>query len=106
MAERRKLVEGVTLDPAIEKEFVRSGSSRPAEPEPLTADAAAPKASNRNAGTSVSRSPLTTRIRSDYATALKRASLERQLQGIEPNTILDILEEALEPWLRNNGYLH
>jgi hypothetical protein len=42
---------------------------------------------------------------SDYATALKRASLERQLQGILPNTLQDILEEALEPWLRNHGCL-
>jgi len=37
--------------------------------------------------------------------ALKRASLERQLQGTEPSTLRDILEEAIEPWLRTNGYL-
>jgi len=53
----------------------------------------------------VSRTPLTTRIRTDFATALKRASLERQLSGTVPNTLQDILEEALEPWLRSNGYL-
>ena len=33
----------------------------------------------------VSRVPFTTRIRADLADAVKRASLERQLQGIEPN---------------------
>ena len=54
----------------------------------------------------ISRMPLTTRIRTDYATALKRASLERQLSGTVPNTLQDILEEALEPWLRSNGYLN
>ena len=51
------------------------------------------------------RTRLTTRIRSDMATALKRASLERQLAGEKPNTVQDILELALEPWLKENGYL-
>ena len=32
-------------------------------------------------------------------------SLERQLNGTEPNTLQDILEEAIEPWLKNNGYI-
>jgi len=52
-----------------------------------------------------SRMPLTIRIRSDLASALKRASLERQLAGEKPNTIQDILEQALEPWLKDKGYL-
>jgi hypothetical protein len=51
------------------------------------------------------RMPLTTRIRSDLATALTRASLKRKLAGEKPNTIQDILEEALEPWLKDKGYL-
>jgi len=53
----------------------------------------------------VGRVPLTTRIRHDYATGLKRASLERQLAGVKPNTVQDILEQALEPWLKDHGYL-
>ncbi len=51
------------------------------------------------------RMPLTTRIRSDMGTALKRASLERQLSGEKPNTVQDILEQALEPWLKDRGFL-
>ena len=51
------------------------------------------------------RMPLTTRIRSKFGIALKRASLERQLSGETPNTVQDILEEALEPWLRDRGFL-
>ena len=51
------------------------------------------------------RVPFTTRLRTDLAQALKRASLERQLQGVLPNTVQDIFEEALEPWLRDKGYL-
>ena len=44
-------------------------------------------------------------MREDFAGALKRASLERQLAKVEPNTLQDILEQAVEPWLRANGYL-
>jgi hypothetical protein len=39
------------------------------------------------------------RVRTELAAALKRASLERQLQGIEPNSVQDILEESIELWL-------
>ena len=52
-----------------------------------------------------SRSPIATRIRRDYAKALKRASLECQLAGIIPNALQDILEDAIEPWLNANGHL-
>ncbi len=51
------------------------------------------------------RVPISTRMRTDFATALKRASLERQLSGMEPSALQDILEQAVEPWLRSNGYL-
>ncbi len=57
------------------------------------------------AANAAGRVPLTTRIRTDFGNALKRASLQRQLEGQEPNTVQDILEEALEPWLRKHGYL-
>jgi hypothetical protein len=106
MTQRRTLIEGLkepppAIDPGKEKDFVFSG--RPSkQPEPIAAPSpmsAAPTMSQQ------SRVPISTRMRSDYATALKRASLERQLSGIEPNTLIDILEQAVEPWLRNNGYL-
>ena len=101
MTERRLLVAGVT---SAEKEFVyadkRSSGSDPRPPSP--SPTSAPR---EGKGRAMSRVPLTTRIRSDFAIALKRASLERQLQGVEPSAILDILEEALEPWLRTNGYI-
>jgi hypothetical protein len=44
-------------------------------------------------------------VRPEIAAALQTASLERQLQGIEPSSKREIVEEALEPWLRANGYL-
>lgn len=106
--ERRPLVAGLsetlTTDPDLEKQFVFN-KNKPAEtpaPEAKAPEADAAKGQARNA---ISRMPLTTRIRTDYGTALKRASLERQLDGVTPNTLQDILEEALEPWLRENGYL-
>jgi hypothetical protein len=52
-----------------------------------------------------SRVPISTRIRQEFAAALKRASLERQLNGVQPNTLQDILEQAIEPWLKSNGYI-
>jgi len=61
--------------------------------------------SDQGVGQGTGRSPLSTRIRTDIATALKRASLERQLSGMSPHTVQDILEGVLEPWLRENGYL-
>ncbi|MFA8020493.1 hypothetical protein ACEN2Q_22360 [Bremerella cremea] len=39
------------------------------------------------------------------AESLKRASLQRQLEKVEPNTLTEILEEAVEPWLKKHGYL-
>ena len=109
-AERRSLVEGVkpaiVADRKAEEQFVFAGKAKTEEPTP-TQTAPSPITESRDAKGqgSVSRAPFTTRLRADFATALKRASLERQLNNQFPNTLQDILEEALEPWLRTNGYL-
>ena len=105
MAPRRKLVEGVRPDAAIEREFVHSGNPTNTQPATTPVETTAAREPNGQAANAVGRVPLTTRVRADFATALKRASLERQLDGVRPNTLQDILEEALEPWLRTNGYL-
>jgi hypothetical protein len=91
MADRRPLTEGLkpptpAIDPQLEREFVH-GKKAPAAQSPL------------------SRVPISTRIRSEYADALKTASLQRQLDKVEPNTLQDILEQAIEPWLREHGYI-
>ena len=111
MAERRPLLAGLKpsedVDPELAKKFVYGNKAAPdklAKPDDA-ASAAEARQGRRQNGNPVSRVPLTTRIRGDYAAALKRASLERQLKGETPNTILDILEEALEPWLRSHGYI-
>tara|TARA_A100000171_G_C2123338_1_gene142040 strand:+ start:539 stop:910 length:372 start_codon:yes stop_codon:yes gene_type:complete len=49
--------------------------------------------------------PVTVRLRPEVAGALKRASLERQLDGEDIFSQQDLVESALEPWLREEGYL-
>lgn len=107
MKERRQLREGINptappVDPEVARRFIH-GDEIPSggEGESLPV---APKQSP-SATQNLSRVPISTRIRGDFAAALKRCSLERQLKGIEPNTLQDILEEAIEPWLKSNGYM-
>jgi hypothetical protein len=106
MSGRRTLTEGLktqapSVDPKKEKEFVY-GQKPEAKPESSASPATIEKPS---AGNAPARVPLSTRMRSDFAEALKTASLQRQLKKIQPNTLTDILEEAVEPWLRKHGYL-
>lgn len=96
MADRRPLVEGLKAttppaNPEREREFVYGTGSAAAQRAQSSIPREAP------------RSPVSTRIRADLATALKHASLERQLKGVEPYTVQEILEEAIESWLRTNG---
>jgi len=105
MATRRSLSDGLEpillADEEKERAFVFGNNAK----EPQTKDTSAAPAQIAPSGVSQSRTPVSTKLRQDLAAALKRASLERQLSGSEPNTVQDILEEALEPWLRTNGYL-
>jgi hypothetical protein len=94
MGERRSLSDGIkpqantpTVDPDIERQFVHGTKTVSTPPAPIT------------------RVPISTRIRAEYADALKRASLQRQLDKVEPSTLQDILEQAIEPWLKANGYI-
>ena len=109
MAERRSLVEGVkagSVDSSLEKSFVFGSKPKPGQGDHAPPAAAPPEGKGAQSGNTLGRVPLTTRVRSDYAAALKRASLERQLAGQTPNTLQEILEEAVGPWLRSNGYLN
>jgi hypothetical protein len=103
MAERRALIEGIRkpeMDRQAERQFVH-GEAVPAPIANATQPSDKPRPP-KPAG----RAPLTTRIRADLAEALKRATLQRQLEGVEPHTVQEILEEVLEPWLKNHGYLN
>jgi hypothetical protein len=108
---RRPLTDGLKpepeIDPKIARDFVyqdkpKSGAGA-SEPKP--ASQARLAAGNMNPTAQSSLVPLTARIPTEKFQALKRASFERQLQGVEPNSMQDIVEEALTPWLRKHGYL-
>ncbi len=97
MTDRRPLIDGLKTspagiaDPQREREFVHG-----TKPDSV-AQSMVPVTPRRVA--------ISTRIRAEFAIALKRASLERQLKGVEPSTLQDILEQAIEPWLKSNGYI-
>jgi hypothetical protein len=107
MNDRRNLIDGLRPaapgDPAVEQQFVY-GQKNPEQTPSISTDHATPVQRLAPSGRP-GRSPVSTRIRSDYAEALKRASLERQLKGENPSTVQDILEAALEPWLKKHGYI-
>ena len=124
MPKRRPLVAGLKnsskTDPRKESEFVYGTKDRTPKTKQRTAPAAPEKAPtpappspelpqeaipDANAVRPTGRASITTRLKADVAAALKRASLERQLAGLTPHTVQDILEEAVEPWLKSHGYL-
>lgn len=104
MAAPRTLIEGLKatpepVDPVREREIVY-GAKRNASQGGAGSDMGPARPPRKQP-----KAALNTRVRADFAAAVKRASLERQLRDEYPNTVQDILEEALEPWLRKNGYL-
>ncbi len=49
--------------------------------------------------------PIATRLRPATAAALKRAGLEQKLNGQEPSSLQEIIELAIQRWLRDNRFL-
>jgi hypothetical protein len=121
--ERRPLSSRVNVVPNADPEAVRrfvTGDPPPALPTTIP-DSAPPTSEDRSpspvmlatprprakaAGVlPVGLIPVTVRLRAEIAGALKRASLERQLGGVAVFTQQELVEAALEPWLRRHGYL-
>ena len=122
--ERRSLVEGLNQDPELkqlEDAFV-FGAKRKSESigDPVSPKAAQPVEPSITSAVRQNqhqpeqrilpqmmsgRIPVTTRCRPEVASALKRASLQRQLDGLEPHFVQDIMEEAVENWLRDHRYI-
>ena len=118
------LVDGLkrdqeSLDPGVVETFVKHGTAAPTnepaapvQPPNTTApqsDPKSPPAPADNGKTAAVMTPglipVNVRVRPDIARALQTATLDRQLHGIEPHTKREIVEQALEPWLKRNGYL-
>lgn len=89
MVQRRTLVDGLSskTPTSEERDFVFSGSHSSEKPKPHPTPRKVP------------RTPLTTRLRDDYAQSIKRVSLQRQIDGIEPSSVQAIIEEAVGAWL-------
>lgn len=118
--ERRTLSAAINaapqLDPELVREFVTqerrvpsaTPESRPKE-HPLRTTAPETLGKRRRTKQAgvvpIGLIPVTVRLRPDVAGALKRASLERQLQGEPVFSQQDLVEQTLEPWLRAEGYL-
>lgn len=105
MSSRRPLSIGIeppapAVDPETARKFIHGEKAAQSDEHSM----ATPRQQSSPAQ-NLSRVPISTRIRGDFAAALKRCSLERQLKGEEPNTLQDILEQAIEPWLKSNGYI-
>ena len=109
--DRRPLIEGLKNEPEVDaktaRDFVFQNQAKPtaAAPEPKTVAPTRLAAGTMNPSAQSALIPLTARIPAEMFQALKRASFERQLQGVEPNSMQDIVVEALTPWLRKHGYL-
>ena len=122
--ERRSLTAAVSAIPSADPQAVhdfivqesrttpadasRQRLSQPPAPfaQPSATVPSARQRRSKSAGvTPVGLIPVTVRLRPELAGALKRASLERQLQGDELFTQQELVERALEPWLRSEGYL-
>jgi hypothetical protein len=128
MTDRRPLSAGIStlpnIDPDIARAFVTqepkanpaaerltavarsertvNDRPRPSVTEPIRKPA---KKSKSHGVTPVGLIPVTVRLRPEVAGGLKRASLERQLAGEQPFTQQDLIEQLLEPWLRETGFL-
>lgn len=100
MVDRKRLADGVT-DEILNRDAAEAFVFK----QPRAVPPAAPAPAPAPTGAAGNRAPLTTRLRADLGAALKRASLERELAGNHPYQVQEILDEALEPWLRDRGYL-
>ena len=129
-SKRMSLVEGMQrdkedIDPVAAENFIKHGNAQPKSvPDPenprdprmtmyATSLPPVPRPEPEKPSREDSRPAVMTpglisvnvRVRPEIATALQTASLQRQLQGVEPSSKREIVEEALGPWLKKNGYL-
>lgn len=112
MSQRRTLVTGLEETPDIknlERKFVYGNKLNTSESSQEAGESSVPNTNAEKSSASEDilpqyrgRVPLTTRCRPDLASALKRASLKRQLEGKEPCRIQEILEQAIEQWLKDH----
>lgn len=113
MSPRRSLVTGLSETPNVteqEKKFVFGNDTEPKEViSESKSDASATINSSQDTEEVLpqyrGRISLMTRCHPKLASAFKRASLKRQLEGQEAFQIQEIIEEAITAWLKERDYL-
>ena len=115
MAERRPLAAAINSFAGADPAEVRAFVTQERRPHPSDLNARHEAKSMHPTQTLAKRKqsrlqpvgliPITIRLRPEIAGALKRASLERQLRGEEVFTQQQLVENALEPWLIDEGYI-
>lgn len=120
--EKRAFISGASVPSSPIPEPIQIADEAPVvstEPPPAVTDRVAkqeePRATRRRARRATSLHaypdlanllvPLTTRLQPSTSVALRRAGLEQKLRGEQPATVQEIAEEAIQDWLRDNGYL-
>ncbi len=104
------------LEPALEAAFLKgnagaavtSAKDKPLQQPAVETPISKPKSPRRGkpaAAMTPALVPVNVRVRPEVAQALQSASLDRQMRGVEPYSKREIVEQALEPWLRSEGYL-
>jgi len=102
MTNRRPLIHGLNENSDIskaEEDFVFGAKGKNKKSKPVEEDK--PSVMPSMAG----RVPITIRVRPEIGSALKRASLQRQLDGAEPSSMQGIVDQALESWLDTHRLL-
>jgi hypothetical protein len=102
--EIRRFVKGDLPTPGTRSTELQE-TKLPQAPAPLIEPSRRRHRARPSGVTPVGLIPVTVRLRPELAGALKRASLERQLAGEQSFTQQELVEQALEPWLRDHGYL-
>jgi hypothetical protein len=106
MTERRPLTNAVNQAvPGVDSEIVRSFVTQ--RPSHSNESQAGQRSTTRSPVKfqRVGLIPVTVRLRPEIAFALKRASLERELEGESIYTQQELVEQVLCPWLQSQGYL-
>jgi hypothetical protein len=128
MAERRSIAEALATLPPDKLGFIHGNAAspkpprssnaaidvvaateKPQEEEPLNRRPTSRRTRARpTARVEVPESwkvPITTKLQYGTVQALRRAYLEQKLNHATPDTQQEIVEEAVQDWLRQNGYL-
>jgi hypothetical protein len=102
-------IEPSLAPPQIEHDALEDNEAtvakRKPRPKKVEKERGEPDQSSRLTALTTPAVSITVRLRQSTAEALRRASLERKLQGLTPHSQQEIVESAVSQWLKDNAYL-